>query len=93
MSQSINNEEFNLKSVEQFIQERESKKDENFSFKKENDPSDYDNVFDDVLGKTLREKTNDPSDNKFHLTESNNIIYDNSFKAKEIKTEDFNYTK
>ena len=82
-----------MKSVEQFIQERETQKEDNFSFKKENDPLDYDNVFDEVLGKTLREKTNEPSDNKFTLTESNNPIYNNSFKAKEIKTEDFNYTK
>lgn len=56
MSQSINNDEFNLESVEQFIQERESKKEGNFSFKKDNEPSDNENVFDEVLGKTFRER-------------------------------------
>jgi len=57
MSQSINTEqEFNLEEVENFIKQRENEQTNNFSFKKDLEPSENDNVFEDVLGKTLHER-------------------------------------
>lgn len=51
-----NDQELDLEEVQNFIKERESNRDENFSFKKENERSENENVFEDVLGHTLHEK-------------------------------------
>lgn len=89
LSQSIAEQpELNLEDVEKFISERvRGKKEENFSFKKENDPSENENVFEDVLGKTLQEKN---PEEKIEITVGK-LLPETSQKLV-LRTEDLNYS-
>ena len=73
---------FSLEKVQKFISERD-----NFSFKRDKEISDNDNIFDDVIGKTLHEKTvtfqteENPSNmlESFRITNTDKNIIFNTF--------------
>ena len=101
MSQSINNEEaeepFDMHNVQEFIKSRETKNEDNFSFKKEDQHSDNENVFEGVLGGTLHEKKDGQDINytyeEVRITERCRDVLDNTNEKYQIITEDFNYTE